>query len=231
MNRLYFWPTPNTRKVTIALAELDVPYELVVVDLGRGDQFEPSFLARNPNNKVPVLEEENGAVWFESGAILLRLAEAHGRLLPADPVERARALSWLFWQVSGLGPALGQAGHYTNYVATPYAAERAAQEVDRLFGALERGLAGRAFLAGEYSIADIACFPWGWAAPRITPVDFARFPAVAAWRDRVAARPAVRRGMDVGKELRRTWSDADRAVLFGQDAARVDALEAERRRR
>lgn len=230
---LYTWPTPNTRKVTIALAELALPYETVAVDLGRGDQFEPSFLALNPNNKVPVLVDRSGPepiVSFESGAILLHLAESTGRLLPAAPPDRARALSWLFWQVGGLGPALGQAGHYTNYVATPYAAARAAEEVDRLFGALERGLQGRDYLAGAYSIADIACFPWVWSAPKITPVDFAAFPAVAAWCSRVAARPAVFAGMRADRERVRAWSDADRAVLFGQTAARVSALEAARRR-
>lgn len=233
MLTLYTWPTPNTRKVTIALAELELPYEVVSVDLGRGDQFEPGFLALNPNNRVPVLVDRDGpepVVVFESGAILLYLAERSGRLLPLAAPQRARALSWLFWQVGALGPALGQAGHYTNYVDTPYAATRAADEVDRLFGAMERGLQGAEYLAGDYSVADIACFPWVWSAPRITSVDFTAFPAVAAWRDRVAARPAVLAGMRVGREHVRAWSDEDRAVLFGQTAARVAALEAARRR-
>ncbi len=230
---LYTWPTPNTRKVTIALAELGLTYETVAVDLGRGDQFDPSFLALNPNNKVPVLVDRDGAepvVVFESGAILLHLAEKSGRLLPESATNRARALSWLFWQVGALGPALGQAGHYTNYVATPYAAARAADEVDRLFGALERGLRGRDFLAGTYSIADIACFPWVWSAPKITAVDFAAFPAVLAWRDRVASRPSVLTGMRADRERTRAWSDADRAVLFGQTADRVNVFESARRR-
>jgi GSH-dependent disulfide-bond oxidoreductase len=229
---LYTWPTPNTRKVTIALAELGWTYTTVAVDLGRGDQFEPAFLALNPNNRVPVLVDDDGerVVVFESGAILLHLAEKSGRLLPEGAAERALARSWLFWQVGGLGPALGQTGHFTNYVETPYAAKRAAAEVDRLFGAMERGLRGRDYLAGSYSIADIACFPWVWSAPRITPLDFAPFPHVAAWRDRVAARPAVREGMNADRALRRAWSDADRATLFGQTAASVAALEAARRR-
>ena len=227
---LYTWPTPNTRKVTIALAELGLTYETVLVDLGRGDQFAPEFLALNPNNKVPVLVDHEGpVVTFESCAILLYLAERLGQLLPEVAADRARALSWLFWQAGVLGPALGQAGHYTNYVETPYAAKRAADEVDRAFGAMERDLRGREYLAGAYSIADIACFPWVWSAPKITPIDVAAFPAVAAWRARVASRPAVLSGMQAGREHARAWSDADRAVLFGQTSARVDALEAARR--
>lgn len=222
---VYYWPTPNGWKVTIALEELGLPYTIRPLDITRGAQLEPEFLALNPNHRMPAIVDHAPAgggaplpVW-ESGAILLYLAEKAGRLVGTSGRERVEVLEWLFWQVSSLGPMLGQLWHFRNYAPEPlpYAIARYTKEMDRLFGVLERRLAepGRTFLAGDYSIADVASFPWarGYEAHG---VEIARFPHVRAWVERIAARPAVARGLAVGRELARPLDAQAKEVLFGQ---------------
>jgi len=223
---LYYWPTPNGWKISILLEELALPYRMVPVDIGKGAQFEPAFLAISPNNRMPAIVDHDvggePVPVFESGAIALYLARKTGRLIP--PGERAykETLEWLFWQVGNLGPMAGQLSHFVNYAEGehPYALERYRNEYHRCLGVIERRLSGREYLvAGEYSIADILCWPWAFIAkPLGQPLD--EFPAVAAWRARIKQRPAVRRGVDLGKELRRTAppDDAERKVLFNQRA-------------
>jgi GST-like protein len=214
---VYYWPTPNCRKITIFLEEAALPYTVIPVDIGAGDQYAAELLAISPNGLVPAIRDrDTGITVFESAAILWYLAEVSGRFVPADLAGRTSVHEWLVWQVSGLGPALGQAGHFRTYAAEkqPYPIARYEGEVKRLFGVLDRRLDGRDYVAGDYSIADMACFPWVWSAPRITGEDFAEFPHLSAWRTRVAAREAVKRGMVVGKELKRAFSDDDKRVLF-----------------
>lgn len=203
MIRLYYCPTPNCQKVSIALEELGLPYEVEPIDIVAGDQNEPGYAAICPNRKVPAIVDPDGpggeplTLW-ESGAILLYLAEKSGRLLPSDPCERARTHQWLAWQISYLGPMMGQLHHFVQYAPDPidYAIERYRREVERLRRLLNQHLAGRDYLAGEYSVADIACIPWvkmfGFRYP-----NEADYPALDAWTDRVFARPAVRRGFEV----------------------------------
>jgi len=223
---LYYWPTPNGWKISILLEELALPYRMVPVDIGKGAQFEPAFLAISPNNRMPAIVDHDvggePVPVFESGAIALYLARKTGRLIP--PGERAykETLEWLFWQVGNLGPMAGQLSHFVNYAEGehPYALERYRNEYHRCLGVIERRLSGREYLvAGEYSIADILCWPWAFIAkPLGQPLD--EFPAVAAWRARIKQRPAVQRGVDLGKELRRTAppDEAERKVLFNQRA-------------
>lgn len=223
---LHYWPTPNGWKVTIFLEEAGLPYRVVPVDIMHGQQFEPAFLKISPNNRMPAIVDHAPADGgepvsvFESGAILVYLAEKTGRFLPADPRGRARVLEWLFWQMGGLGPMLGQAGHFRNYAneKIPYAIDRYTKEANRLLGVLDRQLTGRDFVAGEYSIADMACYPWAYAAKVVTGETYEEFPAVAAWLARMGARDAVARGMDVGKELRKPMSEEAKALLFNQTA-------------
>lgn len=204
MITLYTWGTPNGRKVSIALEELGLDYTVYPIDITRGAQLTPEFLALNPNHKIPVITDDDGPggaplTLFESGAILIYLAEKSGQLLPTDPRARLEALQWLMFQMGSIGPMLGQAHHFLRFApeAVPYAVERYANEALRLYGVLERHLEGRDWLAGsDYSIADIATWPWiarhEWQA-----VDLASYPAVKRWFDAIAARPAVRRGMEV----------------------------------
>jgi GST-like protein len=229
---VHFWPTPNGHKVTIYLEETGLPYRIVPVNIGRGDQFKPEFLAISPNNRMPAIVDHAPADGgdpihvFESAAILTYLAEKTGELLPGDVRGRTTVLEWLAWQVANVGPAMGQLGHFKLYTSekVPYAIERFTNEVDRLFGVLDRRLDGRAFVAGDYSIADIALFPWikGYARYGI---DIAGFPRVSSWIERIAARPAVVRGLEAGKELSKLPSMDDEAkkILFGQRARRSTA--------
>ena len=200
---LYTWTTPNGFKAAIALEELGLDYRVHAVNLGAGDQYRPEFLAINPNGKIPAIVDHDGPgegplVVFESGAILWYLAEKTGRLLPSAPRGRIEALEWLMWQVGGVGPMMGQAFHFRNSAPEriDYAVDRFTSESARLVGVLESRLADRDFLAGEYSVADIASFTWLRAAERIG-VDLAAYPAVARWFDRIAVRPAVVRGLAV----------------------------------
>ncbi len=210
MLTLYTFTTPNGRKVSIMLEELGLPYVARAVDITRGEQFAPDFLAISPNNKIPALvddEADDGPLSiFESGAILVYLAEKTGRFLPRSGPGRVRALEWLAWQVGGLGPMLGQLGYFGIYAKekNPAAIERFRAEGDRLLGVLERRLAASPFLAGdEYGIADIASYPWaanaGGSLKALLGDSLAAKPAVRRWLDTVGARPAVQRGMGVPK--------------------------------
>ena len=227
MIQLHYWPTPNGHKVTLFLEEAGLPYELRPVDIGAGDQFKPEFLAISPNNKMPAIVDteptDGGAPLpvFESGAILLYLAEKTGQFLPGDLRGRSETLEWLFWQMAGLGPMTGQYGHFHVYApeAIDYAKDRYRREVERLLGVLDKRLAGRAFLAGgALTIADMACHPWIDAYAR-APLDMAPYPEVRRWRAAVAARPAVQRAYAVGKSIRpegdKPMSDAEKKILFG----------------
>jgi GST-like protein len=222
---VWTWPTPNGHKVHIALEELDLPYTVVPVSIGTGEQFNPAFLAITPNHRIPAIVDPDGPggkrlALFESGAILIYLAEKAGMLIPRDPAARYTCLQWLMFQMGGVGPMFGQYGHFHNYAPEklPYAMERYANEVKRLHRVLEKRLGEAAFLAGdEYSIADIATFPW-LRFPERRGIDFAEFPNVKRWFDAIAARPAVQRGVEVLSERQRRGSmtDAEREVLFGK---------------
>jgi GST-like protein len=216
----YYWPTPNGWKVSIMLEECGLPYRTVPVNIGKGDQFKPEFLAISPNNRMPAIVDD-GVPVFESGAILLHLAEKAGRFMPTDRTARKETLEWLFWQVGNLGPMAGQLSHFVNYAQGEhsYSHQRYANEYNRCLGVLERRLHGRDYILGEYSIADMASFPWVLISkPLGQPLD--EFPNVARWREAIKQRPAVQRGIDLGKELRRSAppSDEERQILFNQTA-------------
>ncbi len=222
---LYYWPTPNGWKITIFLEEAGLDYRIVPVNIGRGEQFEEAFLRLSPNNRMPVIvDPETGASVFESGAILVYLAEKTGRFLAPSGPARIAALEWLFWQVGGLGPMGGQLGHFRNYaqVKLDYAIERYANEYDRLLSVLERRLSTVPFLAGtDYSIADMATWPWLQPHERLGQ-SLDPYPAVRRWFDTLAARPGVQRGLEAGSELREAGGldDEARRVLFGQKGRR-----------
>jgi glutathione S-transferase/GST-like protein len=235
---VYYWPTPNGHKVTIALEEMDVPYEIKPVNIGRGDQFTPEFLAISPNNRMPAIIDPDGPGGapisiFESGAILQYLGRKTGKFYPADERARVAVDEWLFWQMGGLGPMAGQANHFRNYSPSflldqrqsAYGANRYTNEVNRLYGVLNTRLDGREYVAGEYSIADMISWPWvaGQSNPAIQMEDF---PNLLAWKQRIGARDAVKRALERAKEvtsgvaLNQTSKEADaaRKVLFGQRA-------------
>ena len=206
MITLYTWKTPNGRKVSTALEELELAYRVVAVDLSKGEQFDPAFLHLNPNNKIPAIVDEEGVdrriTVFETGAILTYLADKTGRLLPHGGQERADALGWLFWTVSGLAPMLGQWNAFSRADPPNLAAqERFTKEAVRLFGVMEARLAERDFLGGDYSIADISAFPWTQAVlpnfRRHAPEALGPTPAIDRWLEEIGARPAVRRGLAV----------------------------------
>lgn len=193
---LYAWGTPNGQKPLLLLEELGIPYDLVKVNIGTGAQRDPEYLKLNPNGRIPSLRDGETGVW-ESGAILLYLAERHGRFLPTEPQARLDAISWLFWQMGGLGPMAGQAFHFRlREEKIPYAIERYTDEVRRLLGVMETRLAEVPYLAGEYSIADIASFPWVRGAPRIG-LDLEAYPSVRRWLAAIEERPAVQRMLAV----------------------------------
>ncbi len=202
--QLYTWGTPNGRKISIALEELALPYAVHKVDITQGAQFDPDFLKISPNNKIPAIVDPEGPdgaplALFETGAILLYLAEKTGRLLPAEARARWAAQQWLMWQMGGFGPMLGQAHHFLRFAPeeVPYAKQRYSQETRRLYGVLDTRLGAAPFLAGEaYSVADIATFPWA-ARHEWQQVALEDFPNVKRWYDALAARPAVARGMAV----------------------------------
>jgi GSH-dependent disulfide-bond oxidoreductase len=206
---LYYWPTPNGWKISIALEEMALPYRVKPVNIGRGEQFAPEFLAISPNGRMPAIVDTEPAgggaplAIFESGAILLYLAEKSGCFLPADLRGRSDVLQWLFWQVGGLGPMLGQHGHFRLYAneKIPYAIERYERETRRLYGVLERRLANREHVCGSYSIADMACWPWV-VTHKAQGIDLAEHPNVSRWYAALKQRPALRRGYDLGRELR-----------------------------
>jgi GST-like protein len=233
---LYYWPTPNGWKISIALEEMGLPYELKTVNIGAGEQFTPSFLAISPNNRMPAIVDPDGADGqpisvFESGAILQYLGRKSGQFYPSDERGRVEVDQWLFWQMGGLGPMAGQAHHFRQYAASlisdqrqlAYGANRYTNEVNRLYGVLNKRLADRDYVAGDYSIADMAI--WPWVVPwKNQGQDLTEFPHLKAWFERVEARPGVARGMAVGENLRRNLAasskeaEASRKVLFGQTA-------------
>jgi GST-like protein len=199
---LYTWTTPNGRKVSIALEELGLPYKAHPIDIGKDEQFAPDFLKISPNNRIPaIIDRDNNMSLFESGAILIYLGDKTGRLLPRDGEARYRVIEWLMWQMGGIGPMIGQAHHFLrqNPGKAPYAEERYHKEALRLYGVLDRRLEGRNYIAGDYSIADIATWPWisrfEWHK-----VDLNQFPNVKRWYVSIAKRPAVQKGYQVPKD-------------------------------
>jgi glutathione S-transferase len=232
---LHFWPTPNGFKISIALEEMELPYVVKPVNIGAGEQFKPEFLAISPNNRMPAILDPEGPGGepisvFESGAILQYLARKAGGFYGGDERAAVEVEQWLFWQVAGLGPMAGQAHHFRNYASgliadqrqIAYGAVRYTNEVRRLYGVMDRRLADRGYLAGDYSIADMAAWPWvtPWQAQGILLDDF---PKLKAWYERIAARPAVQRGIKVSEDLRRGGLQASgkeaeqaRKILFGQ---------------
>ncbi|MBN8885309.1 MAG: glutathione S-transferase N-terminal domain-containing protein [Rudaea sp.] len=226
MIELFYWPTPNGRKIPLFLEEAGVDYRVTRIDIGKGDQFKPDYLKIAPNNRMPAIIDhapaDGGAPIsvFESGAILQYLAEKIGKFLPADVRGRTECMEWLFWQMAGLGPMTGQYGHFHVYAPEqiPYAKERYAREVGRLLGVLDRRLVGRKYICGdEYTIADMACWPWIDAYQK-APFDLTPYAEVRRWRASVAARPATVRAEVVGelREKNTTMSDEERKILFGQ---------------
>jgi GST-like protein len=219
---LYTWPTPNGHKIHIMLEECGLPYNVHAVDIGAGEQFAPDFLRISPNNKIPALVDSDGPdgapiSLFESGAILIYLAGKTGEFLPADVRGRYVALQWLMFQMGSIGPMLGQAHHFRLYAPEkiPYAIDRYTNEAKRLYGVMDTRLAQAPYFAGEYSIADMAIFPWTRSHAN-QGVDLAEFPNFKRWFDDVAARPAVQRGVKVLAERRRAVTDQQaRENLFG----------------
>ena len=235
---LWYWPTPNGWKVSIALEEMGLPYELKPVNIGRGEQSEPAFQTISPNGRMPAIIDPDGPDGrplsiFESGAILQYLGLKSGGFYPQDVRTRTEIDQWLFWQVGGLGPMAGQTHHFRQYAPAmindqrqiAYGVRRYTDETHRLYGVLDRRLADRDFVAGDYSIADMAI--WPWILPTHQGQDLAEFPNLAAWMERVGARPAVKAGRAVGDELRgnlgAAGKDAEEArkLLFGQRARRT----------
>lgn len=226
---LYYWTTPNGHKITFFLEEAALPYTIHPINLGRGDQFQPGFLAISPNNRIPAIVDrepvDDGAPIpiFESGAILLYLAEKTGKFLSSDLRGRAETLQWLFWQVGGLGPMAGQANHFRQYAPEkiPYAITRYENEANRLYSVLDKRLADRSFVAGEYSIADMAAYPW-IVAHETQGQRLEDFPNLKRWFDSIAARPAVQRAYAKAAEINKaplTLDDDTRRILFSQSAA------------
>jgi GST-like protein len=230
MIELFYWTTPNGHKITIFLEETKLPYRIVPVNIGKGEQFAPEFLRISPNNKIPAIVDHEPAGGgepisvFESGAILLYLADKSGRFIPQDLRGRVEALQWLFWQIGGLGPFAGQNHHFRLYAPEriPYATERYVKETSRLYAVLDRRLADREFVAGPYSIADMACYPWIVPYKR-QGLKLEDYPNLARWFHVMAARPAVVRAYEIAKTIntKESFSDAEKRVLFGQDASTV----------
>ena len=229
---LHYWPTPNGHKITMFLEETGLPYKILPVDIGKGEQFKPEFLAIGPNNRMPAIVDHEPAGGgapvsvFESGAILLYLAEKTGRFIPADLRGRVEVLQWLFWQMGGLGPMAGQNHHFGQYAPEkiPYAINRYVNETNRLYGVLNKRLADRPFMAGDYSIADMASYPW------VVPYErqgqkLEDFPHLKRWFEAIAARPATVAAYAKGDGIRRVseMTDEEKKVLFGQTAAVLKA--------
>jgi GSH-dependent disulfide-bond oxidoreductase len=223
---LYFAATPNGLKARLFLEEAGLPYRLLPVSLSKGEQFEPAFLAISPNNKIPAMVDHEPAgggapvTMFESGAIMLYLAEKAGRLMPADVHGRAEVLSWLFWQMASLGPMAGQIGHFNVYAPekVPYAIDRYSRETRRLYGVLNQRLDGRRFIAGELSIADVACYPW-IVPHKAHGQNLEDFPHLKRWFENMAERPATLRtyeGVEDAYAPKQSLSEEERRVLFGQ---------------
>lgn len=225
---LHIWPTPNAYKISIFLEEAKLPYEVKLVNIGTGEQFEPAFLKIAPNNRMPAIVDPDGPGGrpisvFESGAILQYLGRKTGKFYPKDERQRVEVDQWLFWQMAGLGPMAGQCHHFRQYAPEklPYAIKRYTDEVNRLYGVLDRRLADRDYIAGKYSIADMACWPWirPWERQGQTLSDFKH---VKAWFERMGARPAVKRAIEVGKDVQGkldlSKDKQAQKIMFGQRA-------------
>ena len=238
---LYYAPTPNGWKITIMLEECSLPYRIIPVNLGKGDQFKPEFLTITPNNRMPAIVDDDGPQGkeisvFESGAILLYLGEKTGKFLPTNPVERIKVLEWLFWQVGGLGPMAGQVSHFVNYAPNfpgdhSYSEKRYKNEYDRLLGVMNNILSEREYLAGDYSVADMASFPWVTAYKRYE-VDLNKFIEVRRWFDTMKNRPAVRKVMDVCKDARNFGQKPTKEslkMMFQQDSNSIAKATAEKK--
>ncbi|MEW6435971.1 MAG: glutathione binding-like protein [Pseudomonadota bacterium] len=232
MIELYYWTTPNGHKITMFLEEAQLPYEIHPVNIGRGEQFKPEFLAIAPNNRIPSIVDrapkDGGAPIsvFESGAILLYLAEKTGKFISSDIRKRVATLEWLFWQVGGLGPMAGQNNHFRNYAPEkiPYAIKRYMDETNRLYGVLNKRLADREFLAGDYSIADMASYPWT-VSYEAQGQNLDDFPHLKRWFEAIKARPATIAAYAKAKEINPAQpakpDDEARKHLFGQTAAKI----------
>lgn len=220
----YFWTTPNGYKVLVFLEETDIPYRIIPINISKGEQFNPKFLKISPNNKIPVVIDHKPnfsntpIVIFESGAILLYLAEKTAQFIPAEPTERTEVLKWLFWQVSNLGPMLGQNQHFNQYASekNPYAIKRYVNESIRLFKVLNEKLAHCQYICGRYSIADMACYPWILKHPVLT-LQLDDFPHLKRWFDELALRPAIIRSYQIGKSINTTptVTEESKKFLFG----------------
>ena len=220
---LYYWPTPNGWKISIFLEESGIPYRVIPVDISQGEQFAENFLTISPNNRMPAMDDTDGPGGnpisiFESGAILVYLAEKYGQFLPKGPRGRYETIQWLMWQMGGVGPMFGQVGHFTRYAPKqiPYAIDRYMKEAPRLVRVLDKRLADRKFVAGDYSIADMAIFPWVHALEQLFGLEDAA--NVRDWVDRQRARSAVQKGLSVLDERRRSMSELSaqqKSTLFG----------------
>lgn len=229
---LYYWTTPNGHKITLFLEEAGLPYRIIPINISKGEQFQPEFLKVAPNNRIPAIVDNDPAdggapvSLFESGAILLYLAEKTGQFIPSDLRGRVEVLQWLFWQMGGLGPMAGQNHHFSGYAPEPipYAIDRYVKETNRLYGVLDRRLADRPFVAGDaYSIADMAAYPWIVPHER-QGQNLEDFPNLKRWFEAIAARPATVRAYQKAKEINTAPSisdEASRRVLFGQTAQSV----------
>ncbi|MEH6403462.1 MAG: glutathione S-transferase N-terminal domain-containing protein [Sneathiella sp.] len=226
---LYYWPTPNGWKISIALEEMGLEYNVIPVNIGRGDQFKEEFLKISPNNRMPAIVDHNPigggepVSVFETGAILIYLAEKSGKFLPTGLRGRMKVFEWVMWQMGGLGPMLGQNGHFKFYAPEqiPYAQERYTNEALRLFGVLDRQLTGQDYICEEYSIADMACWPWILTYKK-QEINLEQFPNVRRWYDLMKERPALRRGYKVGSEFGKPdgkWDDEARKNLMAQPEA------------
>ena len=220
---LYTWPTPNGHKVHIMLEETGLAYRVIPVDIGRGDQFDPAFLTISPNNKMPAMVDHDGPGdepirIFESGAMLIYMAEKTGSFMPADARGRTLVMQWLMFQMGGIGPMLGQCHHFLNYAPEPidYAIDRYTNEARRLYGVLDGRLGESEFMAGDYTIADMATYPWTRSIDR-QGVDPSDFPNVLRWQRQLEERPAVQRGCEVLSDRQRQggMTDEEREILFG----------------
>ncbi len=227
---LYYWTTPNGHKITIFLEEAGLPYTIKTIRIGKGEQFAPDFLAISPNNRIPAIVDHDpgdggeAISVFESGAILIYLAAKTGKYLPRDTRAWVDVLQWLMWQMAGLGPMAGQNHHFVQYAPEriPYAMDRYVKETARLYGVLNKRLADREFVAGDYSIADMACYPWVVPHTR-QQQNLDDFPHLRRWFETIRARPAVIKAYEIGKAINEkpTVDEEAKKVLFGQDASVV----------
>jgi GST-like protein len=228
----YFWTTPNGYKVLMFLEETGIPYRIVPVNISKGEQFEPVFLRMSPNNKIPAIVDNSPGdprlpiSLFESGAILLYLAEKTGRFLPKDVAGRTDVLQWLFWQMGGLGPMLGQNLHFGQYAPEkiPYAIDRYVNESERLFAVMDKQLTNREFIAGDYSIADMASYPWIFKHPYLQ-LELEKFPNLNRWFEIIEKRPAVARAYEIGANINTTptITEESKKILLGQSDRSVTA--------